>query len=341
MAKTLIRGNTQIMADTITNAEIAAAAAIASTKLATYAADRNAGGFKLTNLAAPTAASDAATMAYVDGVAQGLDIKASVRVATTASITLSGTQTIDGIALSVGNRVLVKDQATGSQNGIYLVAAGAWTRTTDADTSAKVTAGLYTFVEEGTTNGDTGWVLTTDNPITLATTTLVFSQFTGAGTITAGAGLTKTGTTLDVVANADGSITVNADDIQVKRDGAGAIATSASGLAIAVGAATGLAIVSNALGIKLNGASLTLGASGLSVTNPASFATRETPSGAVNGSNVTFVLANTPTAGSESAFLNGILQEPGAGNDYTISGGTITYLTAPVTGDRLRVSYRY
>jgi hypothetical protein len=71
------------------------------------------------------------------------------------------------------------------------------------------------------------------------------------------------------------------------------------------------------------------------------FATREAPTGAINGVNTTFTLANTPTAGSEEVYLNGILQEPGAGNDYTISGATITYLTAPLTGDRLRVSYRY
>lgn len=340
MAKTLIRGNTQIMAATITDAEIAAAAAIASTKLANFSADRNAGGFKLTNLATPTAGTDAATMAYVDGVAQGLDIKGSVRVATTAAITLSGTQTIDAIALSVNDRVLVKDQAAGATNGIYLVAAGAWTRTTDADTSAKVTAGLYTFVEQGTVNGDTGWVLTTDNPIVLATTALVFAQFTGAGAVIGGAGLTKTGNTLDVIAG-DASIVVNADEIHVGVSASGAI-TAAGALALALSANKGLEIVSNAVGIKLNGSSLTLGAGGLSVTNPVpTVVTRETPSGSINGANTSFGLANSPTAGSEEVFLNGILQEPGAGNDYTISGATITYLTAPVTGDRLRVSYRY
>lgn len=342
MAKSQIRGNTQIMAATITNAEIAAAAAIASTKLATWAADRNAGGFKLTNVATPTAATDAATMGYVDAAIQGLDIKASVRAATTANLTLSGTQTVDGVSLSVGDRVLVKDQTTGQNNGIYLVASGSWTRTTDADISAEVTAGMYTFVEEGTANGNNGWVLTTDNPITLGTTPLVFAQFSGAGSVIAGAGLTKTGNTLDVGANADSSITVNADDIQVKRDTGvtvGCIVTSASGITVSLTANAGLQIAANALGIKLNGASLILGASGISAAAGIPVV-RETPGGAVDSSNIAFTLANTPVAGSEEVYLNGLLQEPGAGNDYTISGLNITYLTAPTTGDRLRVSYR-
>jgi phage-related tail fiber protein len=153
---------------------------------------------KITNLATPTADTDAANKAYVDAARQGLDVKDSVRVATTANITLSGTQTIDGIAVAIGNRVLVKNQTTASANGIYVVAAGAWTRATDFDTSAKVTSGAFTFIEEGTVSADSGWVLSTPNPITLGTTALTFVQFSGAGQVIAGQGLTKTGNTLDV-----------------------------------------------------------------------------------------------------------------------------------------------
>jgi len=150
----------------------------------------------LTNVLDPTNPQDAATKAYVDAARSGLDVKQSVRVATTANITLSGTQTIDGVVLSAGDRVLVKDQSTGSQNGIYVVAAGAWSRATDADLDTEVTAGMFTFVAEGTTNADSGWVLTTNDSITLGTTALAFAQFSGAGQITAGSGLTKSGNTI-------------------------------------------------------------------------------------------------------------------------------------------------
>lgn len=169
---------------------------------------------KITGLADPTNAQDAATKAYVDAAQLGLDVKPSVKVATTADITLSGTQTIDGISLSAGDRVLVKNQSTGSQNGLYTVASGSWVRTTDADTSAEVTPGLFVFVEQGTSNADSGWVLTTDGTITLGTTALTFVQFSGAGQVTAGNGLTKTGNTLDVVGTAD-RITANSDSIDI------------------------------------------------------------------------------------------------------------------------------
>jgi hypothetical protein len=170
---------------------------------------------KITNLAEPTLDSDAATKAYVDAARSGLDVKQSVRVATTANITLSGTQTIDGISVIAGDRVLVKDQTTGSQNGIYVVAAGSWTRATDADTNTEVTAGMFTFVTEGTVNADSGWVLTTNDAITLGTTVLTFAQFSGAGQITAGAGLTKNGNTIDVATASIARIVVNADSIDL------------------------------------------------------------------------------------------------------------------------------
>lgn len=169
---------------------------------------------KITSLADPASAQDAATKAYVDAARMGLDVKQSARVATTVNITLSGTQTIDGVTVVAGDRVLVKNQTTGSQNGIYDVAVGSWSRASDSDSNAKVTTGLFTFVSEGTVNADSGWVLTTNDVITLGTTSLAFAQFSGAGQITAGAGLTKNGNTIDTVGTA-GRIVVNADNIDL------------------------------------------------------------------------------------------------------------------------------
>jgi len=172
----------------------------------------------ITGLASPTNDSDAATKGYVDALAQGIDAKASVVVATTANITLSGTQTIDGVAVSVGDRVLVKDQSTASQNGIYLCASSTWTRTTDADSWAELVA-AFTFVEKGTSNADSGWVCTVDAGGTLGSTSVTFAQFSGAGQITAGDGLTKSGNTLNVGTASSGRIVVNSDNIDLATSG--------------------------------------------------------------------------------------------------------------------------
>tara|TARA_A100001011_G_scaffold123896_2_gene130771 strand:+ start:5235 stop:6926 length:1692 start_codon:yes stop_codon:yes gene_type:complete len=155
---------------------------------------------------------------YVDAVKVGLDFKDSVRVASTADVTISGPgAAIDGISLSSGDRVLLKNQSTASQNGIYSWngAASAMTRTTDADASSEVTAGMFVFVEEGTANADQGFVLTTDGTITVGSTSLAFTQFSGAGQIVAGDAMSKSGNTLNV--NDDNiTLEVNSDALRLK-----------------------------------------------------------------------------------------------------------------------------
>lgn len=221
----------------VTTAKLASA----SVTTAKLASDLNLPG-------APTAATPSsgdsstklATTAFVStaitNAIEGLDPKESVRVATTANISLSSAPaSIDGVTLASGNRVLVKNQTTGADNGIYVFngAASAMTRSSDADGSpaSEVTSGMYCFVEEGTL-AQTGWVLATANPITLGTTSLSFTQFNGAASIIAGTGLTKTGNTLDVGAG-DG-IQVDADSVTVKIDGS-TLSKSASGLKVADG----------------------------------------------------------------------------------------------------------
>ena len=180
-------------------------------------------------------AQSLAPKSYVDSVANGLDVKASVRAATTANLavtynngagtltaTSNGAITVDGVTLVVNDRVLVKDQTTATQNGFYKVttvgsggAAFVLTRTPDADEASEVTGGAFTFVEEGTANADNGFVASHNGTPTLGTDNITFEQFSGAGQISAGDGLTKTGNTLDVSVD-DSSIEISGDSLQVK-----------------------------------------------------------------------------------------------------------------------------
>ena len=199
---------------------------------------------RITNVTDPTQAQDAATKSYVDATSSGLDVKSACLYATTAALpavtyangssgvgaTLTANAnaalSVDGGSPSVDDRILVKDQAAQAQNGIYTVTATGsgsavfvLTRATDYDTTADIKDGTFTFVQQGTANADNGYVMTTNGDITVGTTAIAFDQFSGAGQITAGAGLTKTGNTIDIGAGT--GITVNANDIQVATNYAG------------------------------------------------------------------------------------------------------------------------
>jgi hypothetical protein len=159
----------------------------------------------------PTADAHFATKAYVDSTSEGLDVKQSCKVATTANITLSGTQTIDGVAVSADERVLVKDQSTASQNGIYLCKASTWVRADDLATGADA-AGAFTFVEQGSTNADIGFVCTTDTA-TVGTNNLSFSTFSSSGNVTAGDGLDKSGNELSLDLKANGGLVIESTEL--------------------------------------------------------------------------------------------------------------------------------
>lgn len=180
---------------------------------------------KITNLAAPTAGSnDAARIVDVENAvfaaASGIDSKASVRAVATSNITLSGTQTVDGVSLIAGDRILCRAQTTGSQNGVYIVAAGAWARATDADNASELTPGAFWFVEEGTTYGKSQWRIENTGAIVVGTTSISINQFGQQVSYVNGNGLTLTGNTFAVGQGTGivvGATTVSIDTAVVAR----------------------------------------------------------------------------------------------------------------------------
>lgn len=167
---------------------------------------------KITNLASPSSATDAVNKSYVDNALAGLQWKASVRAATTTNGTLATAfangQTIDGVTLATGDRILIKNQSTGAENGIYIVAAsGAPTRATDADGAGELVPNATVLVNEGSTNADTAWTCTTNGAITVGSTATVWAQFGGGAVYSAGNGLSLTTQTFSVTGSTGISVT--------------------------------------------------------------------------------------------------------------------------------------
>jgi hypothetical protein len=301
------------------------------TDLSAPTADFGFGGNKLTNLADPVNAQDAATKIYVDSTAQGLDVKASVRCASTVDIaTLSGLLTIDGVTVVSGDRVLVKNQTTQSQNGIYVASATAWARSSDMDAWTDF-PGAFTFVEEGSTQADTGWVCTVNQGGTLGSTAITWVQFSGAGTYSAGNGLTLVGSQFSAVGTTD-RIFVGAGGIDIASTYVGQTSITTLGT-IGTGTWQGTTIATG-----YGGTGLTSFTSGGAVyaTSTSALTTGTLPvaSGGTGAVTLTgYVKGNGTSAFTASATIPntditglGTMSTQNA-NNVAITGGSITNLT--------------
>jgi hypothetical protein len=307
---------------------------------------------RITSVAEPTQSSDAATKNYVDAVKTGLDVKDSVIVATNANLTgtyangssgvgatltNSGTQaalTIDSRVLTVGDRVLVKDQTTALQNGFYRVTTVGtvstnWvlTRSTDADENSEITPGAFTFVEEGTVGGNNGYVCTNVGAITIGTTPITFVQFSGAGSVIAGDGLTKTGNTLNAVGT-NNRISISADAIDISSSYVGQATITTLGT-IGTGTWQGSVIGATYGGTGVNNGSNTLTLAG-NVSHAGSFTQTFTAT-----ANTTLTLPVTGTlatlAGTEALSNKTITASSFSGT--TIAGsGLITFTNTTEAG---------
>ena len=280
-------------------------------------------------------ASSLVNKTYVDSVANGLDVKKSVRVATTANLsatynnsngtltaTANGAIAVDGVTLSTTDRVLVKDQTDPVENGFYLVtntggasAAFVLTRTPDANDADELTGGAFTFVEEGTNNADNGYVAVHNGTPTIGTDDIEFEQFSGAGQIDAGNGLTKSGNTIDAVGTAD-RITINPDNIDIASTYVGQTSITTLGT-IATGTWEGNSIANAYIDedLTINGGTIDATPIGSTTTSSGAFTTL-TASGLTTLTNTT----QSTTTGTGALVVSG-----GVGVAKNISvGGNLT-----------------
>jgi len=303
------------------------------------------GTFTITNVPNPTSDSQIANKSYVDSVAQGLDVKDSVRALADSNVTTSGTTTIDGVSLSAGDRVLLTGQTNGVENGIWVVQTGSWTRPDDFANGSSV-AGAFTFVESGNTYADSGWVCTNDSGSDIVgTDSLSFSQFSGAGQITAGAGLTKTGNTLNVGQNSTGGIKVNADDIQLNVDNSTIeiSGTDPGTVQVKAGGITGNHLSSSVAGAGLTGG----GGNALSVNVDNSTIEIIADALQVKAGGITENHLNTSVAGNGLTGGGGNPLAVGAGSGITVNADSIEVNpadlisggSAEIDGDKIDIDW--
>jgi hypothetical protein len=328
-SKGRVINNTAVVASDITTLVDATYVNVSGDSMSSGANLTFSGGGEVLGLpATPTTSGSAVSKAYVDSLLQGLDPKQSVRVTTTTSGTLASSfvngATVDGVTLVTGDRILIKNQATASENGIYIVTAGTPTRATDFDAWSEI-PGAFVFVEEGTTNKDTGWVSTSDQGGTLGSTNITFVQFGGAGTYTAGTGLTLSGTTFSITA-----------PIAVSLGGTGLTSAPANGQLL-IGNATGytLATLTAGTGIGVANAAGSITISNSGVTALAGTANQITAS-ASTGS-VTLSLPSAITAPGSLTVTTNLTVSGLTANSMVYSGtaGLLTATAAPTNGQIL------
>lgn len=283
-----------------------------------YKVDLNMTGNQVKNVADGSAASDAVNLSQLQSYARGATWKDSVRVASTGNVTVAGPgASIDGVTLSNGDRVLLKNQSTGSQNGIYIFngAASAMTRASDNNSSANYKAGNAVLSTEGTANADKAWIVTTDGTIVVGTTSVTWSAFGGGTTYTAGNGIDLTANAFSVKRDAGSpSIYVGVDGIAVAAEFAGNGTTITSGV-LNVGAGTGISVAADTVAVDT------------------SLVARWKSATAGNGSSTALVL----THNLNNPYHIASVQDASTGEEFevavtkTANSTTFTFQTAPAT----------
>jgi len=279
----------------------------------------------------------------IAGAIEGLNVKQAVRVASTSGLTLSGLQTIDGVTVIVGDRVLVKNQTLGEQNGIYIASSSGWVRSVDFDAlpSDSEILNAFFFVSEGTTNADTGWVLTNNPPIIINTTPLVFAQFSSAGVIQAGTGLTKVGNNLNV--NVGNGVEIVGNNISVNLHSSSGLTFDSTDLTI--NAAHSATVATNGSFVKIadNTNKLFIDFNDYQSNVVVSEVTSNNVTGSIGNSGASLSLSSVKLVGEPRFFVNGIMYKLGfngtASNNLVFvspNGSTVrTTLASIINGDNI------